>query len=440
VNTNPAARLVARLVARLAGGESVVRGSAAFTVSRVVSILAALVVVGIVARRLSPDDFGFWSALASLTTLSTGLDLGIGNAARNRMTALRAGGDEDAAAEVYAATLLTVGTISGVLVLAAEVAVVVIAGGLGRWDPGQREAAMIAVAMLGGLQVANVGAMALLAREQPTVVAVVDTTRWLVILAAVAVAAVVNGSLVAVTGAYFAALAGSAALSLILVARDRHWRRRPPGPGRTWTIARGQMAAASGFAALQVSATLFYQTDVILAAQLAPLAGAGQFALVMRLFAVPFSLQSGALTPLWSSTAAALARGDRRWVRRTTDHAALLSVGLLAAAAVGGVLIGPWFIRVWAGKEIDNMGLYAGFGAWLVVAGWVAVHSVVLNGAGRLRLQVVLLIVAIVLKLAIAVTASRVFGLSALPWAAAVALLPLAWSNRREVVRATAER
>lgn len=413
-----------------------VSGSAALMGARLVSIAAGLATVSIVVRALDGTAFGFWSALVSLTTLTAGLDLGIGNAVRNRIATLRATGDEDGARDAFGAALIVVTLLSASLaglVLAGATAVQ--ATGWTDWSGEQHRAVAAAVILLGAFQVGNLGQLALYAREQPLLVAGLEVTRWLITVPALLLVAAAQGGLLAMTVTYFVALALSVVAALPLLLSDPRWRRPLPGPARAWRIARRDVWTGAGFAALQIAATLVYQTDVLIAAQLTSLATTGDFALVQRLYLVPLSLLFAAVTPLWARTASEVARGNHRWARALAERAAGAAAGGLALGGVAIVILGPWAVKIWTGRDVHDRWLYAGFAVWLVVAGWVAVLSVVLNGMGRVWPQVRWLTVAMVMKLLVAGLAVERVGIAALAWGAAISLLPLALSNWREVRR-----
>ncbi len=413
-----------------------VYGSVALMAARLVSIVAGLATVSIVVRALDGTAFGFWSALVSLTTLTAGLDLGIGSAVRNRISTLRATGDEDGARDAFGAALIVVTLVSaalaGLLLVAAAAAQ---ASGWTEWPGEQHRAVAAAVVLLGAFQVGNLGQLALYAREQPLLVAGLEVARWLITVPALLLVAFADGGLLAMTATYFVALALSVAAAFPILLTDRRWRRPPPGPARAWRIARRDVWAGAGFAALQIVATLVYQTDVLIAAQLTSLATTGDFALVQRLYLVPLSLLFAAVTPLWARTASEVARGNHRWARTLAERAAGAATGVLALCGGAAVVLGPWAVKVWTGRDVHDRWLYAGFAAWLVVAGWVAVLSVILNGMSRIWPQVRWLTVAVAMKLLVATLAVERVGVAALAWGAAISLLPLALSNWREVRR-----
>lgn len=413
----------------------VVSGSAALVGARLVSIVASLIAVSIVVRALDAENFGFWSALVSLTTLTAGLDLGIGNAVRNRIAALRAVGDESGADEALDAAILVIGLLSTALVVLTLGGVVALhALGWAAWSGEQQRALLVTVVCLGAFQVGNLGQLALYAREHPARVAALEVARWAMTIPVLLLVAAAGGGLVPATEAYFAALTLSVLGAFPLLASSRGWPRLV-SPRAAWALTRRDLWTGAGFATLQVVATLVYQTDVLIAAQRTSLAVAGDFSLVQRLYFVPFSLMFAAVTPLWARTSAEVARGNEAWARRWAERLSMLAAGVAALAGVAIVLVGPWTVTIWADREVHDHSLYLGLAVWLVVAAWVMVLSVVLNGMGRVWGQVRWLSVALAIKVAVAWLLVERFGVAALAWGAAVSLLPLAWANWREVRR-----
>ena len=93
-----------------AGGHSRSRtlliGSLSMLAARAVATFGSLVTVGLLARHLSPEDFGLWSVIGSLVVFTASLDLGLGQGLRNRLAVYAARGaehDQQARSEFYAA-------------------------------------------------------------------------------------------------------------------------------------------------------------------------------------------------------------------------------------------------------------------------------------------------------------------------------------------------
>lgn len=417
-----------------------ISGSAALVGARLVSIIASLVAVSVVVRTLDAGDFGFWSALVSLTTLTAGLDLGIGSAVRNRIAAHRAVGDDQAAGEALGAAMVIVGLVSlSLVVITLTSAQISRSVGWVQWS-GQREASLtVTVLCLGAFQVGNLGQVALYARERPAPVAALEVARWAMTIPVLLLVAAAGAGLVPATAGYFVALTLSALSAFPVLARVSGWPRLV-SPRAAWALTRRDLWTGAGFAALQLVATLVYQTDVLIAAQRTSLAVAGDFSLVQRLYFVPFTLMFAALTPLWARTSAEVARGNEAWAHRWAGRVSSLAAGSAAIAGLAIVVVGPWTVRVWAGHEVRDTSLYLGLAVWLVVAAWVMALSIVLNGMGRVWVQVRWLVVALAIKMAVAWWLVERFGVAALAWGAVASLLPLAWANWREVQRSLGAR
>lgn len=427
------------IAARQAATQPIVSGSVALVGARLISVVAGLLTVSIVVRSLDEATFGFWSALASLTTVTAGLDFGIGNAARNRIATLRAAGDETGAREAFGAAVLVVTLLSVALAgFALSAAAAVRALGWETWSGDQLQAIVVTVVCLGVFQVGNLAQLALYARERPTLVAALEVGRWAMTIPALLLVVSAGGGLMPVTAAYFVALALSVLAAFPLLMANGHWSGLPP-VALAWLVTRRDIWSGVGFASLQVVATLVYQMDVLVAAQLTSLTEAGDFALVQRLYLVPFTLMFAAATPFWAGVSTEVALGNHQWARSVATRGAVAAAG---AALLGGTAIaitGPWVVEVWAGREVQDLSLYVGLAVWLVVAVWVMVLSVALNGMGRVWPQVRWLSVAIIVKVAIAWLLVERLGIAALAWGAAVALLPLAWANWREVQRSLSQ-
>lgn len=159
-----------------------------------------------------------------------------------------------------------------------------------------------------------------------------------------------------------------------------------------------------------------------------------------KLYSLVGTLMSLALTPVWSAVTLAFAEKDGDWLRRLFRR--LEGFGLLIAALE--LLLVPFtqtLFNIWLGTQSIKVSIqfavvFAVFGALFSYQSVVASFA---NGFGQLSTQLKCYTIGVVLKVAVAITASS----AGLPWifviaGDALALLPFCVMQRRACVKTLA--
>lgn len=180
------------------------------------------------------------------------------------------------------------------------------------------------------------------------------------------------------------------------------------------------------FFGLQVSYMLIVNTDAFLISRFAGPQYVVDYQIYSRFFFLFSSVFILALAPVWSAVTQAFAQGDLDWIERL-----YLRMRRMAFAALIGILSLwvslQWLVDLWLGSNsiVVNMGyslLFAVLSAEMI---WIGVLSSVVNGLGRLRVQLLSYGIGALIKLPVALMATQ--GLAS--WvgiilATAIALLP----------------
>jgi O-antigen/teichoic acid export membrane protein len=90
-------------------------------------------------------------------------------------------------------------------------------------------------------------------------------------------------------------------------------------------------------------------------------------------------------TPTWPAVAEALARGDHPWARMAAKRLYLFGGGFAICSAVGLVLLGPWLLPLWLGKDFSNISrpLLACYGLYFIAHVWRHLNHTLMIGAGQ---------------------------------------------------------
>jgi O-antigen/teichoic acid export membrane protein len=165
------------------------------------------------------------------------------------------------------------------------------------------------------------------------------------------------------------------------------------------------------FFVVQCAVAVAYTSDNIVIAQVLGVAAVTAYAVPQKFFGVVFMLVSIAISPLWPAYGEALARGDVGWVRSVFLGSLRLTFVITAPLSLLLALAGPWILKVTVGKSLHAPpSLLGALALWAVVAAISAPMAMLLNGAGVLREQTIIVVVASLTNLALSIFLTRRLG------------------------------
>jgi O-antigen/teichoic acid export membrane protein len=415
---------------------------------RLLQILSGILIVPLAYRYLGPERFGLWSAVTALTPLLALADLGIGN---GLITAISAATGREDHGRIRGAISTAAAVVGGIAVLL----LIVLAGAyaFGDWPrwlnvadtAGAAEARPAgALCLLSAILLLPVGLAAKIRAglQEAFMNSAWDAAGVVLSLGLFALAIHQGGAmphlaLALSVGPILAALGNG--IGLVRRADLRpHWRAIDLEAFRP--VARlGLLYFALACAAAAASAA-----DNLIAIHLLGPESAGAIGIAAKIFGAAQAVVVVALLPLWPAVGEALARGDRRWVRRALARSLALAfavslVGAGALLAIANPVIGLWLGR----GTVLPFGLLAANAVWLVLQCVGNVFAMFLNGAGVIRFQIVVSLayaaIAVALKLALAPS----LGAAGIVWGTVASyglvLLPLyAGFSRRHLARLAA--
>jgi O-antigen/teichoic acid export membrane protein len=154
-----------------------------------------------------------------------------------------------------------------------------------------------------------------------------------------------------------------------------------------------------------------YNSDNIVIAQVLGAAAVAAYAVPQKLFSFIAMVVGMGISPLWPAYGEAIARGDVAWVRRAFLGSLWVALAISVPLSTLLVAVGPWILRVAVGKSLHApLSLLIVLAAWGVASAISVVTSMLLNGAGVLKAQTIIAVVASLSNLALSVFLTRRFG------------------------------
>jgi O-antigen/teichoic acid export membrane protein len=394
------------------------------------ALLASLITIPLVLDYLGAERFGVWMTLSSLIVLLSFSDLGVGNGVVTAVSSAAGQGDEAAIRRHVSSALSAM-----VAIAVLAVALFAVCSQLVDWaqllNVGDAAAAGevdVALWVLVMLLAVNIPLM-LAGRVQAALQRGYHASAWQLLgtllgFAAVIAAVHMRLGLPWLVGA---ALAGgvSAQAGNSVHFFTRAGRSLAPRL-RSVTLASVLAVAKIGglFFVLQVAVAIAFGSDYVIIARLLGPEAVTEYAVPAKLFAIVSGITAVVLQPLWPAYGEALGRGDSEWAVRTLARsvaAGALVAGVGAAFLTLGmdVILAHWVDRAVAPQRT----LLLGLAAWTVLEAVGVAYAMFLNGAGVVRMQVLLATL-----LAIGAPLARIalishYGVDGAPWGLVCAYL-----------------
>jgi O-antigen/teichoic acid export membrane protein len=384
---------------------------------RGVSVIAALLSVPLTVGYLGSERYGVWMTISTLLAWLTLADFGVGNSLTNALSETFVA-DQRKLAQTHVASVFW-------LLCAAALALAGLAACVWRWvdwsgllnvqtpsvaaDLGPAVAVTLAIFLLNFPL--SIISRILSAYQESAIANFWMAGGSIASLGGLVLATHFKVGLVPLIGAYSASsLLVTAASAVWLFGFYKPWLR--PSISAVDRTSLGKLMNVGGmFFVAQIAALLILQTDNLVIAHFLGAQAVTPYSVTWRLFSFSTLLQTLLLQSLWPAYAEAYARGDGAWIRRTFRTSLLSCFAVTLGMVVPLVLFGNQIIHRWAGPEaVPSFTLLVLMGVWSLVGG--AFQSIVcmLNGMGRVKIQMTVGMVTSIANIAVSVWLVRWMG------------------------------
>jgi O-antigen/teichoic acid export membrane protein len=176
--------------------------------------------------------------------------------------------------------------------------------------------------------------------------------------------------------------------------------------------ARNLIGLGFNFFIIQIGALVLFQTDNIVITQLFSPREVTTFNIAFKLFSVIIMAFSIIIAPLWSVFTEAYTNKDFEWIKRTLSKLRKIWL-VLVLITISTLIISPLIFKLWMGDKVKiPFSLSVALSFYIIVCSWQNIHVYFLNGIGKIRLQLYLVVVSGLLNIPIAIVLGRAFGLA----------------------------
>ncbi len=164
------------------------------------------------------------------------------------------------------------------------------------------------------------------------------------------------------------------------------------------------------FFIIQIGALILYETDNIVITQVFGPRDVTVFNIAYKLFFVVVMVSTIIMNPFWSAFTEAFSKNNFEWIKTTIRK----MYYYLAAACLMSLLlflVSPVIYKIWVGKQI-KVPVLLSFTMALQVIGhcWLIINCFFLNGIGKIRLQVYLYIICMIINIPLSIFLCRITG------------------------------
>lgn len=393
--------------------------------ARCLQILGSIAVVPVLLRALGREEFAIWMAITSLFVATSFIDLGLGGALVNRLSAAeKTPGDSGRAVSSSIFGLGLLWGLAAISLLALYPSV--------DWDrvfglpPGTRAdpgpAAMVMLVALCAIAPLGLAGRIRLGLGQSHVHSLWDAVTSVLTLSGMLLSAGLGGGVTMVVLAAALAPLITLAANWAQLLRKQRWLT-PRWRDANWPeFARLLHEGASFFFIALFGAAAFGCDSLIVVFTLGAKAAAEPM-IALRLAAALQTLMAGMVLPYWprlSRVAAGSAAERSRALRQTFGF-----IFLISTTAAGGLLIfGPAVVRLWTGGAVGlAAGLALPIAVWILVFGVAQGLLMVFSVAHLVRTQLIVAATSGILILLCKIGGAMLGGASGLVWGGTLALL-----------------
>ena len=379
-------------------------------------IVVSFVSVPITFDYLDKTSYGVWLTLSSLLTLVSLLDIGIGNGLRNRFAEAVSKQDYQLARSYLSTAYLL---FSGIQM--GFVGVFALVNAFIPWNrvlnttlqpETLHSAALITFVALGVRLVLDLLSYVLYALQQTARAGLIQLIANVLILGGVyAISRYSHGDLTKL--AFITAVSPIAVLlfSSVLLYRTSLKVYRP----RLTTIdrkhTRSLLSLGYKFFLIQIAVIIIFYTDNFIISQLFGPGEVATYNIAYRYFNLVNTVFVIVIAPFWSAITEAHVKADYGWMTTTYRRLRQLWIGVVAAV-IGMIIVANYAYHLWLGDRISIPFLLTAFmGLSVIISCWNNVAVSVINGTGKVQLQLYSALLAAATNIPLAIVFGRYFQL-----------------------------
>ena len=179
-----------------------------------------------------------------------------------------------------------------------------------------------------------------------------------------------------------------------------------------FSYAKDLMTLGVKFFILQIAAIVMYSTSNVLIAQLFTPADVTPYNIAFKYFNIIPMAMAIVMMPFWSAYTEAWIKDDIAWIKSSLKKLQL--IWLIFTIGAGIMLVcADWVYVLWVGEDIVvPFSVSAALALYVVTYGWTNIYTTFLNGTGKIKLQLYISIIGMLLNIPLAIWLAKTIGIS----------------------------
>ncbi len=389
-----------------------------------ISIAISLVLVPLTINYVNPSQYGIWLTLSSIVAWFSFFDIGFGNGLRNKFAESKAKGSLNKA-RIYIST-----TYAALIVIFSGIWLLFfIANFFINWSkvlnaPGEmaRELSTLALIVFSFfclqiiLKTINT---IFIADQKPAKASLLDMLGQLIALVIIAILTITTKGSLLLLGITL----GFAPILVLIISNIWFFRGKfrqfaPSLKYVRFSYAKDLMKLGVKFFILQIAYIIIYEASNIIIAQVCGPKDVTIYNIAFKYFGIATMAFSIIMTPFWSAFTDAFAVKDYNWMKRTYKHLQKVTFLLMAGVLVMLLASGTAY-HLWIGDVVTvKTSISVAVALYVIVNIWNSLHSALLNGMGKIRLQLYISMLGTAFNIPLAIVLGRKFGVEGVVMAA----------------------
>ncbi|MCB9035917.1 MAG: oligosaccharide flippase family protein [Lewinellaceae bacterium] len=383
---------------------------------------------------LSPEKFGIFLTLSSVIDWFSQLDVGIGNGLRNKFGGAVADGNDELAQGYVSTAYFIVGSVfSGfTLIFFAASWFMPWAHWLQADASLNQEIAILAMLMFGAFAIRFVSSLVyqlFYAFQQTGKVEAFSTiTKVLFLVMILAITYTTEESLILFGAAKTFTFAFIPMFVGFYYFSGKFKKYRPRLRLASMAHVRSLFSLGFQFFLIRISMIIIHQTNNFLIAGYVNLEGVTHFQAAYKYLSIFLMLFVILTNQLWGANIEAYKRGDMEWMRKTMRGVTKIWMGTILIAVLM-VAFSPIFYHLWLQDRIHiPFMLSVAVAISVSITNWVNMFNIVINGTGKIWLQMVTWLGAAVFNIPVSIFMATYLGLGTvgIVMGTVICMLPLA--------------
>lgn len=381
------------------------------------SVLANFLLVPLAINYLDTDKYGIWLTLSSVITWFSFFDLGLGNGLRNKFAEAKAKGKEHLAQAYVSSAYFTIGSLS-ILFIGVFLAI----NPLIDWtvvfntDSSLGEELNVLLPVVFAFfflrLVIKLITSIYLANQHHSIQNKIQFFIQAGSLVFIWLLTQTSGSSLLIFGTIYSALPVVILLVLNIYAFSKSLKEFKP-KFSLWQKEYLNDIVGLGFRffIVQIAALVLFSTDNYIITRLFSPEEVVPYNISYKYFSIVTMAYGIIMTPYWSSFTEAYTKGDYEWIKNSVRT--IQKFWLLIPLGLGVmVYVSDWFYLLWVGEKV-KVPIYLSMAMALFIAlkTFNMIYVNFINGVGKIRLQIIISMISIVINIPLSILLAYSFGL-----------------------------